>query len=550
MKGRTLPGRRVLETACLALLLAWSGAAATPRPALIPRPERLTARSGALHLGPRLTVACAPPERAALREAAGLLEAALLAELGRPASRSDQAAGATFLLALDPSVPGPEAYRLEITPRQARLAAGTPAGLFYGVQTLRQLLFQARPGGALPCLKIADSPRFPWRGMHLDVSRHFFPVPVIKRYLDALALHKVNVFHWHLTDDHGWRLEIKRYPRLTSVGAWREPKDGNDWLYDPGRSLDPARRTYGGFYTQEEVREIVRYAAARHIRVVPEIEMPAHSMAAMEAYPELSCTGKPFVAPKVVNAATEFTDPFCAGSDAVFTFLEGVLTEVMALFPDRDLHLGADEARKTTWKACPKCQARLRALGLKDEEALQGWFMQRMAAFVARHGKRAVGWDEMAQGGLPAGAAMMHWRSWLGEAAVVQAARSGHDVVRTSIDELYFRPLKDLRPKEREGDPLPEYLARILRFRPVPEGLARREAARIRGVEGCIWTETVATEAELQEALLPSLCALSELAWGRSAPAAPEAFLRRLDPHLRFLRARGFGPAPLPLPRP
>jgi hexosaminidase len=503
---------------------------------LIPYPTRLERQAGTLSLRGRITVASAPKEPA-LKAASALLCAAVSSELGVAAVPSQQPAQATLILALDPRLHGAESYKLRITPRQARLTAATSAGLFYGVQTLRQLLFQGRESRTLPCLRIVDQPRFPWRGMHLDVSRHFFPVPLIKRYLDVLALHKLNVFHWHLTDDHGWRLEIKRYPRLTSVGAWREPKDGNAWLYDPNRSLDPARRTYGGFYTQDEVREIVRYAAARHIRVIPEIEMPAHAMAAMEAYPELSCTGQPFVPPRVVNEATEFTDPFCAGNDATFTFLEGVLTEVMALFPDRDIHLGGDEARKTTWKACPRCQARMRALGLKDEEALQGWFMQRMTRFLAQHQRRAIGWDEMAQGGLPEGSLMMHWRSWLGDTGVVQAVRSGHDVVRTSIADLYFGPKHPQGPEDGFGSGLPRYLARILSFDPVPAALTPPEAKHILGLEGCIWTEEIGTEAELWQALVPAVSPLSEVAWHGVGATQPEVFQLRLQRHLSFLAA-------------
>jgi hexosaminidase len=512
---------------------------------LIPYPARLERRAGTLSLQEPVTVACASRSMA-LKEASAQLCAAVSSEGGVTARLGQRPAQATLVLALDPRMHGAESYELRITPRQARLTAASSAGLFYGVQTLRQLLFQGRESRTLPCLQISDEPVFPWRGMHLDVSRHFFPVPFIKHYLDALAAHKLNVFHWHLTDDHGWRLEIKRYPRLTLVGAWREPKDGNDWLYDPNRSLDPAKRTYGGFYTQEDVREVVRYAAARHIRVIPEIEMPAHSMAAMEAYPQLSCTGKPFVAPKVVNESTEFTDPYCAGDEAVFAFLEGVLTEVMDLFPDRDIHLGADEARKTTWKACPKCQARMRSLGLKDEEALQGWFMQRMTGFLARHGRRAIGWDEMAQGGLPEGALMMHWRSWLGDAGVVQAVRTGHEVVRTSIGELYFRPVEARGPADVTGTGLPEYLQKVLRYQPVPAGLTPAEKSRILGLEGCIWTEDVATGTQVMKALLPALAPLAEVAWSGAKPADPVGFAARLSPHLRYLDACGFEHAALP----
>jgi hexosaminidase len=521
---------------CLLLTGALPLLSQAPEPVLIPQPTRFENRAGVLTLRGPITVACTSrcPEAQA---AAELLCSAVSTDLGEPASRTRYQARATFVLSIRPGTGVDESYRLDVEPHQARLAAATSAGLFYGVQTLRQLLFQARDLKELTCLSIQDRPRFPWRGMHLDVSRHFFPVAFIKRYLDVLALHKLNVFHWHLTDDHGWRLEIKRYPRLTSVGAWREPKDGNEWIYAPERSMDPAKRTYGGFYTQDEVRDVVRYAAARHIRVIPEIDVPGHSMAALDAYPELSCTGRPFLPPKVVNEQTEFTDPFCAGNEATFTFLEGVLTEVMTLFPDRDIHLGADEVRKSSWKACPKCQARLHALGLKDEEALQGWFMQRLARFLATHHRRAVGWDEMAQGGLPKGSMMMHWRTWLGTAAVIQAVRLGHDVVRTSMDDLYFSPSDASKPSGASGADLPKRLTRILRFQPVPAELSRAEARHIKGVEGCIWTETIATEAGVMRALLPSLCALSELAW--SEPPEAASFGVRLPEFKRFLRVQG-----------
>jgi hexosaminidase len=541
LKAQSMDVPPPLKALGLLLAIALPGHSGALEPALIPQPTRLEKRAGALTLRGPVTVACAV-KGAEARAVAELLCTAIASDLGEPAMRTTHRDRASFLLSIRPGAAGDESYRLDITPQQARLMAATPAGLFYGVQTLRQLLFQGRDSKALPCLSIQDQPRFPWRGMHLDVSRHFFPVPVIKRYLDVLALHKMNVFHWHLTDDHGWHLEIRRYPRLTRVGAWREPKDGNEWIYATERSMDPAKRTCGGFYTQAEVREVVRYAATRHIRVVPEIDVPGHSMAALDAYPELSCTGMPFVPPKVVNEQTEFTDPFCAGNEATFRFLENVLLEVMALFPDPDLHLGADEVRKSSWRVCPKCQARMHALGLKDEEALQGWFMQRLARFLASHHRRAVGWDEMAQGGLPKGSLMMHWRTWLGDAAVIQAARTGHDVVRTSMDDLYFFPLEDSKSTGTAGSGPSNHLTRILRYQPIPAGLSKAEARRIKGVEGCIWTETVSTEADVMRALLPSLCALSEVAWSESPGAA--TFGERLPELRRFLAARGLAVQP------
>ncbi len=307
----------------------------------------------------------------------------------------------------------PEWYALGVMTDGIVISATTEAGLFRGSRTLIQLLEQGRETGTLPCLSITDWPRFQWRGMHLDACRHFWSVEFTKKYIDLLARYKMNSFHWHLTEDQGWRIEIKKYPKLTEVGAWRK-----------GSQVGPyARREYdtipyGGFYTQEQIREVVAYAKARHINVVPEIEMPGHAMAALAAYPQLGCTGGPY---EVQRGWGVFEDVFCAGNDSVFTMLEDVLSEVMDLFPSETIHIGGDECPKDAWKACAKCQARMKAEGLKDEHELQSYFIQRIEQFVNSKGRKIIGWDEILEGGLAPNAAVMSWRGT--EGGIVAAAQ-------------------------------------------------------------------------------------------------------------------------------
>jgi hexosaminidase len=369
------------------------------------------------------------------------------------------------------------------------------------------------------------------------VSRHFFPKDFIKKFLDMLALYKINTFHWHLTDDHGWRIEIHRYPRLTEFGAWREQdKIADRWLYDPDRSQDINKRTYGGFYTQAEIREIINYASERYITVVPEIEMPAHSLAVLDSYPELSCTGKPFVPPRPpITAKNKLTDPFCVGNDKVFRFLEDVLSEVAALFPSIYIHCGGDEARKSSWEACPKCRQRMRALGLKNARELQSYFMKRIQKFVAARHKRMIRWDEILEGGLAPEAIVMNWRSKKGGVAAV---RQGHDVVITDSRYVYFDTCCYQRPRQ-DGEPgFTWAMRRIYQYNPLPSALTSEEQKHILGVQGCIWTEQVNTERKAMEALLPALCPLSELAWIGPTPQRWPDFERRLERHYAFLDSR------------
>jgi len=409
------------------------------------------------------------------------------------------------------------------------------------VQTVRQLLPAAIENSSavkgtkwsIPCVTVTDYPRFAWRGMHLDVSRHFFDVAFIKRYIDLLAMHKMNVFHWHLVDDQGWRIEIKKYPHLTEVGAWRVDREDKPWNsrmpQQPGE-----KATYGGFYTQEEIKEVVAYAAERHINVVPEIEMPAHVGSAMAAYPEYSCTGGPFTVPP--GGVWPITDIYCAGKEETFSFLEDVLTEVMELFPSPYIHIGGDEADKTEWKKCPLCQARIRKEGLKDEAELQSYFIRRIEAFISSNGRHLIGWDEILEGGLAPGAAVMSWQGFEGGVA---AAKTGHNAVMTPVSHCYFNIY--------QGDPStepPSYrglltLKKVYSFEPVPAELTPEEAKYIIGAQGCLWTEYVTDSKTAEYMILPRLTALSEVVWSAPENRSWEGFSTRLLKMMEHFDAMG-----------
>ncbi|MBC8435942.1 MAG: beta-N-acetylhexosaminidase, partial [Bacteroidetes bacterium] len=371
-----------------------------------------------------------------------------------------------------------EGYRLNISQYQILLTGNSGEGLFYGMQTLLQLfpptickVTKPVEGKTwhIPCIDIKDYPRFPYRGMHLDVSRHFFPKEFIKRYIDLLAIYKMNIFHWHLTDDNGWRIEIKKYPKLTEVSAWRVDHEDLPWRDRPAQQ-PREETTYGGFYTQEDIKEIVQYAAQRYITIIPEIEMPAHTVEVLAAYPHLSCTGGPFTVPP--GGYWPNIDIFCAGNDSVFTFLEDVLTEVIALFPSEYIHVGGDEATKTRWEKCTKCQARIQAEDLKDEKELQSYFIKRMEKFINSKGKKLIGWDEILEGGLAPDATVMSWRGIEGGIA---AARQGHDVIMTPTSHCYF----DYYQANPEFEPVAiggfTTLQKVYSFEPIPGELSSEE---------------------------------------------------------------------------
>jgi hexosaminidase len=431
---------------------------------------------------------------------------------------------ATIQLIFD--VEGPDAsnfkenYKLEVTPKSITVKAEYNQGIFYGIQTLLQLIPLAQESDIkIPCLQIFDHPKFKWRGMHLDVGRHFFSTAFIKKYIDYIAMYKMNTFHWHLTEDQGWRIEIKKYPKLNQVGAWRE---GSMVGHYNEQKFDSLR--YGGFYTQNEIKEIVAYATARHITIVPEIEMPGHSLAALAAYPELSCTGGPFEVGKKWGV---FDDVYCP-KEETFAFLENVLTEVMALFPSEYIHIGGDECPKTRWKNCPHCQKIIVEKGLKDEHELQSYFIQRIEKFVNSKGRKIIGWDEILEGGLAPNAAVMSWR---GTEGGIAAAKEKHFVVMTPGSHCYF--------DHYQGEPKNEPIAiggytnveKVYAFNPIPKELTSEEATYILGAQANVWTEYMNTPEHVEYMTMPRMAALSEVLWGTSNTEKYKDFEKRLIQH-------------------
>jgi hexosaminidase len=418
-----------------------------------------------------------------------------------------------LVLQTDDSDRQPGAYELKVSQQHARLTASSPSGLLYGLHTFLQLCRVQSGQVVLPGVDIVDQPRFVWRGMHLDVSRHFFPVSFVKKFIDLLARHKMNVFHWHLCDDQGWRIEIPAFPRLTEIGGWR---------------MEAGER-YGGYYRQSEIREVITYAQKRCVTVIPEIEMPGHAMAALAAYPEYSCAGGPFDVPTTWGV---FEDVYCAGSDKTLAFLEAILSEAATLFPAPMVHIGGDECPKARWRAHALCQERLRQEGLRNEDQLQAYFIARIAAHLDTLQKRLIGWDEILEGGAPPGSAIMAWR---GVDKGTQAALAGHDVVMCPMSHCYF--------DHYQGEPCGEPRAiggftpldKVYAFEPIPADLPRDLHARILGAQGNVWTEYMPDSRHVEYMALPRLCALAEVLWSPLAVRSWDDFSARLGTHVRRL---------------
>ena len=413
-----------------------------------------------------------------------------------------------------------EAYTLDITPTGVRIVAADGAGLFHGAVTLWQVL-TSDDDNQLPSLHIADAPRFGWRGLLLDSARHIQTPEHIRGLIDQMAAHKLNVLHWHLTDDQGWRIEIKRYPKLTSVGAWRTPPDA-------GKNGEPTR--YGGFYTQAQIRALVKYAADRYITVVPEIDIPGHAMAAVAAYPEIGVTGKKIAVSIDWGVNTTLYNP----DPATVRFLENVLDEVMALFPSRYIHLGGDEAVKDQWQASPAVQAQIKRLGLKDENALQGWMVNQLGQYLDQHGRRLIGWDEILEGGVPDDATVMSWR---GNKGAIDAARKGHDVVLSPAPQLYLDQLQSDRDDETTGREPIQSLADIYAFEPVPAVLDAAQAKHVLGAQGNPWTEHMPDMRHVQHAVFPRIDALAEATWTPVARRRWSDFLTRMPAQIKRYEA-------------
>ena len=428
-------------------------------------------------------------------------------------------------------VTGNEAYRIEIDKKGIRLSASTETGIFYGLQTLLQLLNNS-DNKTLPALTINDSPRFPYRGLHLDVSRHFFDKEFVKKQLDAMAYFKMNRLHWHLTDGAGWRIEIKKYPRLTSFAAWRPFDKLNDWWVG-GRTFceqdDP--RAVGGYYTQDDIREVVAYAAERHITIIPEIEMPGHSEEVLATYPELSCSGKPYV-----NA------DFCIGTEKTFEFLENVLLEVIDLFPSEYIHIGGDEASKSSWKTCPRCQKRMADEHLNSVDELQSYMIHRIEKFLNDHGRKIIGWDEIIEGGLSPTATVMSWR---GEEGGIKAVKAGNQAIMTPGKYCYLDAFQDAPNTQPIAIGGYLTLEKVYSFEPVPDSLSTKEAELILGVQGNVWTEHIPTPEHYEYMIYPRILALAEIGWSPSEVKKWDNFHTRALQAVNILREQGYNPFPL-----
>lgn len=428
-------------------------------------------------------------------------------------------------------VTGNEAYRIEIDKKGVRLSANTETGIFYGLQTLLQLLNNG-DNKTLPALTINDSPRFPYRGLHLDVSRHFFDKEFVKKQLNAMAYFKMNRLHWHLTDGAGWRIEIKKYPRLTSFAAWRPFDKLNDWWVG-GRTFceqdDP--RAVGGYYTQDDIREVVAYAAERHITIIPEIEMPGHSEEVLATYPELSCSGKPYV-----NA------DFCIGTEKTFEFLENVLLEVIDLFPSEYIHIGGDEASKSSWKTCPRCQKRMADEHLNSVDELQSYMIHRIEKFLNDHGRKIIGWDEIIEGGLSPTATVMSWR---GEEGGIKAVKAGNQAIMTPGKYCYLDAFQDAPNTQPMAIGGYLTLEKVYSFEPVPDSLSTKEAELILGVQGNVWTEHIPTPEHYEYMIYPRILALAEIGWSPSEVKKWDNFHTRALQAVNMLREQGYNPFPL-----
>ncbi len=436
---------------------------------------------------------------------------------------------------------GAEAYTLNVTPKTIEIKASGLPGFFYGLQTIRQLLpvaiekkeLQAGVEWLVPAVAIADAPNYRWRGFMLDVSRHFFTKAEVMQLIDYLALHKINTFHFHLVDDQGWRIEIKKYPKLTEVGAWRVNHEDKPWNARP-KQQPGEKAEYGGFYTQDDIKEIVAFAESRCVTVIPEIEMPAHVSSALTAYPQFSCKGTPITVPS--GGVWPITDIYCAGNDSTFAFIEDVLTEVMDLFPSKYIHVGGDEATKTEWEHCPKCKARMQQERLKNVHELQSYFIKRVEQFINAKDRVLLGWDEILEGGLPPKATVMSWR---GMAGGIEASKQGHDVVMTPGTPCYF----DFYQGPIDQEPLAiggnNTLMKVYAFEPVPEELTGDEAKHILGAQANLWTEYVTTFDHVQYMAFPRIGALAEVLWSNKALRLADDFTRRMALMMQRYEAAG-----------
>ena len=525
---------------CSILILSQMALAQSTSYAILPKPNKLAEKTGTFTLPNTVQISV---DDAAVRPIADMLAGQLAKATGRTPSVTTGKSGKAAIRfeSAKGNKLGAEGYALQVTPKQIVITAEKPQGFFYGLQSLLQLMpaevfsptAVRNVVWSVPCCTIEDQPRYAYRGLHLDVGRHFFPVSFVKKYIDLIALHKQNVFHWHLTEDQGWRIEIKKYPKLTEVGSQR--KQSMIGRYGENRYDGTP---YGGFYTQDEVREVVRYAQERFVTVIPEIELPGHSMAILAGYPELGSSPD-----KIVPVATKWGvfEDVLFPREETFTFLQDVLTEVMDLFPSQYIHIGGDECPKTQWKQSRFCQDLMKREGLKDEHELQSYFIRRIDKFITSKGRKMIGWDEILEGGLSPNATVMSWR---GTEGGIAAARQGHDAIMTPGGFCYL--------DHYQADPKTQPIAiggfttleKTYGYEPTPDSLNAEEAKHIIGVQGNVWTEYMLTPEYVEYMVWPRAIALAEVGWTNKDRKNVDDFKRRLAVHqkrLDFLNVNYFG---------
>lgn len=501
---------------------------------VIPQPQEIVlARDTTPFIIDRSTTIVYPATNEKMHRTADFLATFIKEMTGTEVRVSDKEKSSNaIILAVDSTMGHPEGYKLQITPEKVLLTGGSEAGVFYGIQTIHKalpILKDGKVAAALPAGTVTDFPRFRYRGFMIDVGRHFFPVSYLKQMIDLMALHNINYFHWHLTEDQGWRIEIKKYPKLTEIGSKRDSTI-IDW---ETKKFDG--KPHSGFYTQDEAREIVRYAADRFITVVPEIDLPGHTTAALASYPELGCTGGPY---KVLCSFGVFPDVLCAGNGQTLQFTKDVLDEIMDIFPSEYIHIGGDECPKSRWEKCPKCQAKIKELGIKalpkhsKENQLQTYFMSELEKEINAHGRRMLGWDEVLEGGLTPNSTIMSWRGIQGG---IEAARRHHDVIMTPIQRLYF---SNPRINKMTGF---EWMNRVYNFEPVPAELTDAEKKFVIGTQGCIWTEWTADSTKMEWQILPRMAALSEIQWTLPEHKNFERFMERLPEMLKIYSSLDYG---------
>ena len=498
-------------------------------PGLVPAPTHIEFADGELRLGDALGLDYKPKDKN-LKNIIRLTKSEL-SRIGYSITDSGSDEAHTRLsINIDHNITQtPESYNLKIDTQGIDIIGSDYAGIFYGLQTLVQILETTKINNstAVTSVLIEDRPRFRWRGMLLDVGRHMFPADFIKRYIDIIAAHKMNVFHWHLTEDQGWRVPIKKYPKLKDIAAWRKETLVGHYRDKP-HQFDG--KPYGGFYTEEEITDIIDYASDRSVTIVPEIEMPGHATAALSAYPQLSCTGGPHEAETIWGVHKEV---YCAGNEETFDFLENVLEEVSQVFPGPYIHIGGDECPKTRWAECEKCQKRIADEGLKDEHELQSYFIKRIEKILEKFGKRLVGWDEILEGGLAPNAVVHSWRGMDGG---IEAANAGHEVIMSPTTHVYFDYYQS---EDRENEPLAigGYLplSKVYEFEPVPDKIDSDKRHLILGGQANLWTEYIPTAKQAEYMLLPRVCALAEAVWSPKNKKDYAGFINRLGDHLKRL---------------